>query len=172
MKRILCIALAVVLSVSIAGTGSAVSIDADSAITGPIEEKKFSNATMEDDFAENQVIVIMTNTASLKFKEYTASDFPEIACSEVRDLMPTTTAKAEAKEKGLDVASLFKTEDNAVVTSDFYDIDTDSFRQILCLTLTERGKENVLTAIKALENRTDVYYAGPDYVLELCTASS
>ena len=60
---------------SISNAGLAIGINADSVITGPIEEKMFSNATM-DDFADDYVIVIVTNSASLKFKEYTALDFP------------------------------------------------------------------------------------------------
>ena len=61
---------------SISNAGLAIGINADSEITGPIEEKVFSNATMDDDFADDYVIVIVTNSASLKFKEYTALDFP------------------------------------------------------------------------------------------------
>jgi len=61
---------------SISNAGLAIGINADSEVTGPIEEKVFSNATMDYDFSDDYVIVIVTNSASLKFKEYTALDFP------------------------------------------------------------------------------------------------
>lgn len=76
MKKLLCIVLVIFFSLGLANISLAVGIDADSEITGPIEEKVFSNATMDDDFADDYVIVIVTNSASLKFKEYTALDFP------------------------------------------------------------------------------------------------
>jgi subtilisin family serine protease len=42
-------------------------------------------------------------------------------------------------------------------------VDVEKFRRILCLTLTERSKENVLMAIKLLEKREEVISAEPDY---------
>ena len=38
--------------------------------------------------------------------------------------------------------------------------EINKYNQILCLERADKGKENVLKAIKALESRDDVMYAG------------
>lgn len=61
--------------------------------TAPIatETKIYSQASIEDDFVDNHVLVVLTNEASLKFKTYTTEDFPEIACEKMRELTEAFT---------------------------------------------------------------------------------
>lgn len=50
------------------------------------EEKVYCNATIEDDFAPDSLIVILKNKESLSCKNYTQSDFSEIVSSEVEHI--------------------------------------------------------------------------------------
>ena len=53
----------------------------------PVEEEKiFCKATLEDDFADDRVIVVLKNSVSRLLQDYDKSSFPEIECSDVDDL--------------------------------------------------------------------------------------
>ncbi len=132
-------------------------IDADKT-----EAKVLDTATMEDDFTDDCVMVILTNTESLKFRSYTASDFPEVACKSVEDLSSASAARVQAKLRGDEM----ETRDAGAAFMN-RNVNVDTFRTILCLKLETPGKGNVLKAIRALEQREDVYYAGPNYIITL-----
>jgi len=44
-------------------------------------------------------------------------------------------------------------------------INLDTFKRILSINLEVTGKENVVKAIKLIEKRPEVIYAGPNYYL-------
>ena len=136
-------------------------------VEGIVEPKVHSNATLDDDFADNRVMVVLNNAASLKLKTYTAADFPEIQCASVNDFSTAAAARVSAKLRGENVAEVFGAKSGSVVSPDYYDVDVLEYNQILCLTLPTAGKQNVLTAIKLLMQRDDVKYAGPDYYMQL-----
>lgn len=172
MRKLLCILMTVALFFAMSGSGFVLALD--NITTGPIgtvegivEEKIYSTATLEDDFADDRVMVVLNNAASLKLKTYTAADFPEIQCASVNDLSTAASARVNAKLNGESVASVCAQELGTVVFSDFYEVNTETYNQILCLTLPETGKQNVLAAIKLLMQREDVKYAGPDYVITM-----
>ena len=127
------------------------------------EEKVFCNASLADDFADNQVIVIMKNTASLKFNEYTAADFPEISCSKVVDLMPSMTKSAQSIVFQTEAANMRGTNSIDNISDLGYKIDLNDYHQTLCLEIANPGKQNVLAAVKALEARSDILCAEPNY---------
>lgn len=159
IKRIMSfvIILSMVLCSSITFSGATVLAKA--------EEKVFSTATLEDDFADDQVIVIMKNATSLKFNEYTASDFPEISCSKVVDLMPSVTANAKSIQSQVKAANMRGTTSVDNVSDLGYEIDLNDYHQVLCLDIANPGKQNVLAAIKALETRSDILCAEPNYII-------
>lgn len=130
--------------------------------TGKVENKVFDTATSEDDFVDNHVVVILNNAASLKFKDYTPSDFPEIACKSVQDLSTGAAEKVQAKLRGEE-----PDENDADAVFMYRNNKPEKYKTILCLELETPGKENVLQAVKALEQREDVYYVGPDYIISL-----
>ena len=130
------------------------------------------NATQEVDFSDNTVLVVLTNEASLSGKVYTVSDFPEVACSSVVNLTETSTSLAQAKKEGKDAASVCSVDSSAESFSYLYDVDLSNFNAILRLDLSEPGKKNVLTAVDLLEKRTDVKYAGPDYIATMESTST
>ncbi|MBQ9930183.1 MAG: S8 family serine peptidase [Oscillospiraceae bacterium] len=169
-SKLLCILLAIVLIIGLSGSGFAITIgEATETTIGTDkdvpEEKIFSTATLDDDFADDRVMVVLTNAASLKLKTYKSSDFSEIRCASVNDLSTAAAARVEAKLNGKSVASVYNQNTDAVVFSDFYDANPDIFNQILCLTLPTKSKQGVLDSIKVLMQRDDVLYAGPDYVI-------
>ncbi len=126
------------------------------------ETKVLDTATMEDDFTDDCVMVILTNAESLKFRNYTAADFPEVACKSVEDLSSASAARVQAKLRGDEM----ETRDAGAAFMN-RNVNVDTFRTILCLKLETPGKGNVLKAIRALEQREDVYYAGPNYIITL-----
>ncbi len=122
-----------------------------------IEEKIYSNATIDDEFADNRVLVVMNNQASLQFNQYGNGDFDEISCKSVSNLSAATEVKVKAESACFDT--------NHSVRS--RNIRINTFNKILCIELENTGKENVLRAIQELQKRDDIIYAGPDYVIKI-----
>ena len=123
-------------------------------VLGVKEEKRYCTDTLEDDFVDNIIMVVITNIASLKFKEYTVADFPEIQCIAVQDL---STAAAERVQTFLETGTV------PDVLGFDKEVNIEQFHQILCLTIGNAGKQNVLDAIKELEKREDVLSASPSH---------
>ena len=107
------------------------------------EKKIYSNATINDKFSSDSLLVLLNEEASNSNKKYTVDDFENVKCSNVIDL---TEGKFE-KIKSLDN-------------------EVEDFKRILCLELKESSKEYVLEAIDELMKRDDVLYAGPDYEIK------
>ena len=170
MRKFLCAILCLAIACFIVQSGSALAIDetvSSDTIARPINEKIYSNATLEDDFAEDRVLVVLSNTASLAFKDYNATDFSEIQCKTAKNLSQAACNIAKAQVKGIDPVSVLNVEKDNLTFKNFYSVDLDTFNQVLCLEIENKGKQNVLDAIKTLMLRDDVIYAGPDYVLSL-----
>ncbi len=102
-----------------------------------VEEKTYCSATLEDDFADDVIMVTITNAVSIGSKRYTADDFVSINCIDVNDIF----AGAELKEH----------------------YNPSKFHRILALTISNPSKQNVLDAIDILEQRDDVLSAEPNY---------
>lgn len=128
-----------------------------------MEEKIYSTATIDDNFASDSVLVVLRNGASLKFQSFSAEDFSEIGCVSATDL---SSGRRDSIQKRLQKYST-----DTVSNRDLLDPtlvqDMEEFHQILCLKLEQKSKANVLQAIKLLQQRADVLYAGPDYYMEL-----
>lgn len=118
-----------------------------------VEEKIYSNATIEDEFVDNKVTVILNTEASFSDKDYTVSDFSEIECINVTNLTTEATAVARGEK-----------------TNEL--VNTENFKRILSIELQEHSKQNVLDAIDELIQRDDVIYAGPDYLMEMASSTS
>ena len=130
----------------------------------PIEEKIYNVATLEDEFADNKVVVVLNKEASMNFKTYTPEDFPEAFISRVDD---STRLTMELVRKQLEAA---KTGDWGELKSHIENnmlVDIGNFRRILDLTLRYPGKENVLMTIEHLSNREDVLSVEPDYLMSI-----
>ncbi len=118
------------------------------------EEKVYCNATIDDNFSDERVIVVLKNRESKLFKEYTTNNFPEVECSNVKEV--TKNIKEKIKTKTI---SKYDTKNN---------IDSMvNYKTVLTLELKEKSKSNVLKTIAEIEKREDVFYVGPDYETEL-----
>lgn len=163
MKKLFTLLLACVLLCSLIPASH---VMADDHITD-MEEIPVDETTMESDFADDSIMVVLNNEASLSMEDYDALDFAEIGCSSVTDLTSTTTALVRAELTGADTASVLNIEPGTTVSDDFFEVEPETFNKVLCLNLKDPGKENVLAAIKLLSKRVDVIYAGPDYIMTL-----
>ena len=114
------------------------------------EEKVYCTATLEDDFAEDSVLVMMTNKASLELKMHTPADFPEVRCIAVNDLSSYTRKVAQVKLSG-GHASELGLDDLSRAQSVLNNFNPKTFHLTYCLVLKNPGKENVLKAIEALQ---------------------
>lgn len=142
----LCMALALVLIPISTLDAFALNADAE-----PKEDKIICTATIEDEFTDDKVAVVIKNEYSLKFKKYKVSDFANVGCINVRDLS-TEAAENIQEHQGhiCDVATQ----------------QAKDYHQILCIELKDKGKENVLAAIKELEKRDDILTVAPNYIIE------
>lgn len=172
MRKKICFCLALVillssLSMLVGAVDFSTLVESTSEL-GVVEPKSFSTATLENDFADDRVLVVLNNKASLKFKSYSVSDFAEVKCAAVRDL--STGKKKQVETKMADFQDSVRTmsaESKAAAVEEI-----NKYNQIICLELADKGKENVLEAIKALQSRDDVKYAGPDYPMTLFSTTS
>ncbi len=99
------------------------------------------------DFDPQEILVVLKQGYGGINKAHTPDDFPEIPCAAVEDL----TALPE------DVGTLEY-------------LNVTEFHQILLLTLSTSTKEEVIAAIRTLEEREDILSAEPNYkdVAEPC----
>lgn len=119
--------------------------------------------SMQREFADNRVMVVLSNEASLRFEKYDLSDFVEVGCVEVRELTQTMTQKMQKQVKA--VETQMGDGKNEVYEEIMQRIT--SFNRVFCVKLSEPGKGNVLNAAKQLQKREDVLYAGPDYLIKI-----
>ena len=116
-----------------------------------VNEKIYCTATIDDNFADDIIIVVLSKDATFSFYEYTSNDFDELGEIIVDELTEKTTEIV--KEKYLYNIDY---KDHAVKISDDY-------RRIIKITLLNKGKDKVLDAIKKLEERQDILSAEPSY---------
>ncbi len=157
------------MSPGLVTTASATDLSLES--SAKTEEKVPCYATLEDKFADNRVMVVLNNAASLSQKTFSVSDFKGIGCKSVSNLTSVTTELANAKLRGEGIPAKYQKRSDTVIFDDFYDVDLETFNQVLCLELETAGKQNVLDVIKILEKHPDVKYAGPDYEMTLCSTA-
>jgi len=154
MKRSICILLSIIISIS------AVIYNIGALAAEMIETVEIS---LNDNFADNRIIVVLNNQVSLSFKEYSTHDFDEITLKSIKNLSESAGQKVEA--------AMTNVADHITKNVDLipYDgIPLDNYKQILCLELSAPGKANVISAVKELQKRDDVLLAVPDYELVAC----
>ena len=140
------------------------------------EEKIYCDATLDDDFEDDSVIVMLKNDVSLELDDYDKYDFSEVNAEKVEDL--TSYTVESIKEQNLQLNSLSvnstATADEAIndeIVDDYedesgYNNDYSSFHRIIKLDLNTQSKQAVLDAIDELEARDDVWAVQPNYIYE------
>jgi len=152
------------------------------------DEQTISEATLDDDFENDAVIIVLNRTISRSNESFTASDFSDIGALYVQDLdILSDEEHAYAQE-------LWEAERDVVLAENFYAffpdseeelqeihkayleireeaeentlVNFDEYRRILLIRLDQNSKENVLDVIQQLQERDDVYWVGPNYIYE------
>lgn len=167
----------------------------DEAIVNDDEEKIKCNATLEDDFEDDSVLVVLKHRKSMELEKYTQEDFSSVAAKSVSDLTECRTnviintfknsiAKNIKRLSGINsLTSLVKNSvSKRAITSKLNEvvpIDTKNiikkaeeeietnypkFHEIIEIRLKEKGKQNVLNAIKKIQDCDDVLIAEPNYI--------
>ncbi|MCM1131138.1 MAG: S8 family serine peptidase [Roseburia sp.] len=127
------------------------------------EAKKICNATVEDNFTDDTILVTLTKSASLKFSDYSIKDFPNL------DLVSVTELTKEISE------NVKNKIDNVTAISDtlhYENSEIEKFRSTLVLKLSYPSKPTVIDYIHILEKREDVYSAEPNYIGEFTSTYS
>ena len=104
--------------------------------------KIYCNATLEDSFADDRIIVVVKSDNPNK--NYAKEDFNVIPLRNVEDLSFSTNNNV----------------DNNGVYGNIY-------TKTLCLELKEKSKQKVLDYIKVLEDFDNVFCAEPDYLVRI-----
>lgn len=114
-----------------------------------VEGKINCSATLEDNFADNRVLVTLRTEVSKELKSsWSKEDFSEVSCVSVKSLTDNNGKATKQQE-------FEKTVNNSCVTD---------FKTTLLLELPEKSKANVLDTIKKLKKREDVLYVEPTIV--------
>lgn len=61
--------------------------DEEADMPDTIDKKTYCTATLDDDFTDNEIIIVMTKPASIIGREYTTADFAEVDPLSVKTLM-------------------------------------------------------------------------------------
>lgn len=137
LKKIIILSIICILTIfSVLFGGVSLNVHANDS-----RDKIYSNTTIDDEFSDNRVIVVLTEDASKINKKYTIKDFEDIGCTNVVEL-------------------------NENINNQF-----EKFNKVLCLEFSFNSKEQVLNIINILMYRNDIYYAGPDYTIKINSAS-
>jgi len=118
-----------------------------------LDKKVYYEGSVEDNFTNDTVIIVLNEEETHKFKTYTPEDFPEIDCVTVNDLTSYTVnyvqQEIQSRKLGKKPEKIKK-------------INVDNFRRILSIELREKSKENVIESIKKLEIREEIVSAEPN----------
>lgn len=145
MKSLQVLALCFLLLISSVVPIEALDVTIEENITICRDQKIYCNATIEDNFAEDSVLVVLDRGISELNRVHDRSFFQSLAIENIEDL---TALSCD-----------LKTASDHMISQ----IDGENFRQILKLDLPIHGKEYVLSAIKILSQIEGVMYAGPNY---------
>lgn len=122
-----------------------------------------NNIIWKNEYADDRVIVVLNNEASLFSLNNEKQDFLDISCKSILDL---------SYDVGIIVKKAMNNISRHVLNGDriepYNSVELGKFNRILCVKLLTPGEENVIAAIKQLRKNDNVLYAGPDYPLDLC----
>lgn len=152
------------------------------------EQKKICEATINDNFEDDSVIVVFNNDTSLELHDFDKGDFSDIGAKKVHEL--TSYTVEEIKDECIDKAQIeMSASDTYATLSDNFEFSSISednlvnyiddeikeeysyFHQMVEIKLNTKSKQNVLDVIRELEKRDDVLVAEPNYIIELDSSS-
>lgn len=119
------------------------------------EEKYYCTATIEDNFTDDCVLIVIDHANSIVDRIFTEADFPGVDVKEIIYLTSPITPLFE--ESKTDEEAQAKAE-TLVLTN------VEEFNHIIRIDLNVTGKDKVLEAIKVLEKFDFVLSAEPNYI--------
>ncbi|MCL2848131.1 MAG: S8 family serine peptidase [Firmicutes bacterium] len=123
-----------------------------------IEQTIYNTATLEDNFCDSTVLVVLSRYASKGLRDFTICYFPEFNFASVEDISPGLELARQQRQASLSRRTSYH----------YYDanwsIDLNEFRHILSFRLANPSRENVLSAVGVLEQRDDVISASPNII--------
>lgn len=149
------------------------------------DEKIISNYSIEDDFVDDTVLLVLKKEYSKDGKDYIAEDLG-IECVEIQDLAPFANETIRQQIELIQETFETRTTDwdlnaqiDAMVQQELLELEeklklvnVEEHRRILKITLKNPGKEYVLAAIKALEKLPFVYSASPNLYCSPCAVET
>lgn len=130
-----------------------IAVDAFDSETVDIDEKTYCQVTLENDFAEDIVLVTLTHACTVEGITFTPAHFPMIEAASVVSLTDPVDRY---------FAGGFEELEEEVQASILELANLEEFHQILKITLQHPGKAAVLQAVKQLEQLDFVQHADPD----------
>ena len=127
------------------------------------DQKVYSTIGIDSDFADDRVLVVLNKQETMTFINRTTMDFDGLGIVAVEDL---TRESKEALIQQISKRELLGLNGYELQGDSLMEINPQEFRTILLLTLEQPGKENVINAIKLLEQRDDILSTGVDFVLQ------
>lgn len=132
------------------------------------EEKIYCQTTIDDNFTDDIVIVVMSHKLSMKFKDYTEEDFANIGCEKIKDY--SDASRKLVKEK---LDAMKNSPDGSLAEADlikYKNVKEYDYCDILGIVLKDNGEDKVLEAIRILERRDDIISAEPNYIVQKKTS--
>jgi hypothetical protein len=170
-RKLLSISLAMVLLVSMTGMVDIATLSPYSYVT---DEQIFCTATLEDDFQDNSVVVILTKSASRDNRDWTTRDFRDVGAVEIEDIVRLCNQEnvsaqevwqAERSSRILRNNMAYQTYETVREQAEEDTIvNFDEFRRIFVIKLDKNCKSNVLRVISQLQKRDYIRYVGPNYI--------
>ena len=120
-----------------------------------LEEKVYCNATLEDDFTDDCVLIVIDHENSIVDRIFTASDFPGVDVKKITYLTSPITPLFEESETEVEAQEKAETLNLTNV---------QDFNHIIRIDLDTTGKNEVLKSIEVLETFSFVLSAEPNYV--------
>jgi len=114
------------------------------------------------EFADNRVIVVIDNKTSLKLKKYSNDDFRIVGCKQVKELSKNVDNKIRCV-----IENISQHVSKGSELEEYNGIKLGDYHQILCLELTNSGRDNVIEAVRKINTMDGVLVACPDYKLTL-----
>ena len=144
------------------------------------EKKEYCTMTIEDDFDDHTILLVLTKKKSWEKTIFMPTDFPEVECAEVKSINSESRELIYKQQKALKTINIVYTDydttfrklqdrlnSGGFVPKELLDadnvgihlLDPDTYREMLSLKLKKSGKQNVLDAVHILEKRADILSA-------------
>lgn len=143
-------------------------------VEGILKENELFEELLQEDFADDSVVVTFKEEYSDYKRVFSSDDFPYIECESIEDLNDfarkdiaeyrKTTAEKQSKSDAKSAKELSVSDEEIIKK---LNINVDNYSNVLYIKLKEKSKLNVLKTVKKLEQYEEILCAGPNYFYTL-----